>query len=122
MTVNRVILQELSLPLLGILLPLLSIFAALLYRIFFHPLSGIPGPFLAKCTFLWQNWGYWTGTWDENILALHDKYGPVVRISPSEVSFVDGEALKRIYGHVKPCIKVPAVHIVPFSNISDKVV
>jgi hypothetical protein len=30
----------------------------------------------------------------------------VVQINPTEVSFVDGDALKRIYSYVKPCPKV----------------
>lgn len=30
---------------------------------------------------------------------LHDKYGPVVRVSPIEVSYCDSQAWKDIYGH-----------------------
>jgi hypothetical protein len=46
------------------------------------------------------------GTWYYDILAVHEKYGSVVWISPDEISFVDGDAMKRLYGHVKPCMKV----------------
>jgi hypothetical protein len=77
-----------------------------IYRLYFHPLAGIPGPFLARCSTVWQNWGYWGGTWHKDILHVHEKYGPVVRINHYEVSFVDGDALKRVYGHVNPCKKV----------------
>jgi len=76
------------------------------YRVFFHPLSHIPGPFFAKLTHLWQTKSYFTGNWHNDVLRIHEKYGPVVRISPDEISFVDGDALKRLYGHVKPCTKV----------------
>jgi hypothetical protein len=78
----------------------------ILYRIFLHPLAAVPGPFVAKFTGLWRTNRYFKGTWFQDILQLHEKYGRVVRIAPNEVSFVDGEALKRVYGHGKPCIKV----------------
>ena len=76
------------------------------YRVFFHPLTHIPGPIFAKLTHLWQTKSYFTGNWHSDVLKIHEKYGPVVRISPGEISFVDGDALKRLYGHVKSCTKV----------------
>ena len=89
-------------------LAVLSTFILLIaiYRIYFHPLSRIPGPFLARCSTLWQNYHYVRGTWHEDIRLLHEKYGPVVRISHHEISFVDATALKRVYGHLTPCKKV----------------
>jgi hypothetical protein len=72
------------------------ILATVVYRLFFHPLAGIPGPLLARCSTLWQNWRYFHGTWHADILRVHEKYGPVVRISPYEVSFIDADALKRV--------------------------
>ena len=33
---------------------------------------------------------------------LHEKYGPVVRTAPGELSFTSPEALKTIYGHRQP--------------------
>src|SRR5579862_3035540 len=88
------------------LLLLLTTLTVIVYRIFFHPLAHVPGPFAAKFTHWWQNYSYFSGNWFHDILAVHEKYGPVVRISPDEISFVDGDALKRLYGHVKPCLKV----------------
>ena len=85
----------------------LAVAAVLVYRLFFHPLAKIPGPFFARCSTLWQNWCYWRGTWHDDILRVHEKYGPVVRINHAEVSFVDAEAFKRVYGHNNPCKKVP---------------
>jgi hypothetical protein len=78
----------------------------ILYRLFLHPLAGVPGPFIARFTGLWRTTKYFQGTWYDDILGLHQKYGRVVRIAPNEISFVDGEALKRLYGHGKPCKKV----------------
>lgn len=33
------------------------------------------------------------------MLELHEKYGPVVRTAPRQVSFTDASAWKVIYGH-----------------------
>jgi hypothetical protein len=84
----------------------LTLVLSAVHRIWFHPLAHVPGPFVAKFTHMWQTVKSFQGTWYCDILSVHEKYGPVVRISPDEISFVDGDALKRLYGHVKPCIKV----------------
>ena len=70
-----------------------------LYSIFFHPLRSIPGPFLAKFTEAWRTYKYARGKWHEDVLALHRKYGPVVRVSPNEVSIVDKEGIRKVFGH-----------------------
>lgn len=70
-----------------------------IYSIFFHPLRNVPGPFAAKLTELWRTRKYFQGNWHNDILDLHRKYGPVVRIAPNEVAFVDKEALIKVYGH-----------------------
>jgi cytochrome P450 len=38
---------------------------------------------------------------------LHQKYGPVVRIAPNEVSFADISAVKDIYGQSAKVVKAP---------------
>jgi len=43
--------------------------------------------------------------------ALHKKYGPVVRLSPNELSFACREAVRPIYGHQTTCIKAPVYEI-----------
>jgi cytochrome P450 len=37
--------------------------------------------------------------WHQDIIALHDKYGKAVRISPSEISVVDEETMNQIMSH-----------------------
>jgi hypothetical protein len=69
-----------------------------LYSIFFHPLRRVPGPYLARFSELWRNIRYFRGSWLDDVVSLHETYGPVVRIGPNEISFVDGEALKQLYG------------------------
>lgn len=67
------------------------------YRVFFHPLSHIPGPLLQKLTSLWLYRVSYYGVEAREIDELHQKYGPVVRIAPNEVDISDGSALNAIY-------------------------
>lgn len=39
------------------------------------------------------------GAWHTKLLDLHETYGPVVRYTSNEVSFISPEASRRIYGH-----------------------
>lgn len=43
-----------------------------------------------------------SGSLVPNFRQLHDKYGPVVRVAPNELSYINPEALKAIYGHRQP--------------------
>ncbi|KAF2228074.1 cytochrome P450 [Elsinoe ampelina] len=70
-----------------------------IYRIFLHPLSRIPGPFLARISNNWKTSKYRQGQWHEDIVKLHETYGRVVRIAPNEISVVDEYAMKQLYGH-----------------------
>lgn len=83
----------------AVLLITLALVTNIVYNAYFHPLSRIPGPFLAGVTELWRTTKYASGQWHQDILDLHRKYGPVVRISPNEVSFVDQAALEQVYSH-----------------------
>ena len=85
---------------------LLAVFSAyllwrVLYRLFFHPLSKIPGPWWARFTRI----PYWIANIRGSSIffmhRLHDKYGPVVIFSPDELSYTDVRAWKDIYGYEK---------------------
>lgn len=39
------------------------------------------------------------GQWVYQLSRLHDQYGPVVRFTPNDVSFISADAFKTIYGH-----------------------
>ncbi|KAF5334742.1 hypothetical protein D9758_016895 [Tetrapyrgos nigripes] len=90
------------------LAPILTSYAAfflilgtsiILYRISpFHPLAGVPGPFIARITKLWTYRITASGELARAMRKLHDEYGPVVRTGPNEVSFIDGDAVNAIYG------------------------
>lgn len=72
--------------------------AVLIYGLFFAPLSEIPGPRLTAVTRLWLMYHEFKGDRTIQIDTLHSRYGPVVRVSPDEVSFNNHEGLKEIYG------------------------
>lgn len=69
----------------------------MIYRIALHPLSRVPGPFIARSTSLWLAYHGFVGDECRVIRRLHEQYGPVVRTSPNDVDLADGEALWKIY-------------------------
>lgn len=85
------------------------------YNIFFHPIRHVPGPFLAKLTRLWLFWHDFGGNPHTTIRSLHQKLGPVVRISPNEVSIDDVAANATIYSQMDPWVK-PAYHYKAFQS------
>ncbi|KAJ7258960.1 cytochrome P450 [Mycena rebaudengoi] len=64
-----------------------------------------PGPLLAKLTSAWLSWVAQKGHRSEVIHELHRKYGPFIRISPSEVSIADSDALSVVYAHANGALK-----------------
>lgn len=70
-----------------------------IYQTYLHPLSKFPGPPSARYLPSWRNKRYWRGTWHNDILEVHKKYGNVVRIAPNELSIVDKDASKQLFGH-----------------------
>jgi hypothetical protein len=70
----------------------------IIYNLYFHPLAKYPGPLLARCSQLWTVRNMLAGRQAFEVYKLHRKYGPVVRIAPSELVFESAEAWKDIYG------------------------
>ncbi|KAL2266734.1 hypothetical protein VTJ83DRAFT_6086 [Remersonia thermophila] len=87
--------------LLGAALASLVLYAAckIIYNLYLHPLRRFPGPTLMRAT----RWGYnvkrLRGTLSFDMLDLHRRYGPVVRVAPDELAFADARAWKDIMGH-----------------------
>ncbi|KAJ4117574.1 hypothetical protein NW768_010939 [Fusarium equiseti] len=105
----------------GLAITLLSlVLLRIVYNLLFHPLRSIPGPLFARASCLWRLIRYFRGTWHDDVLELHRKYGQAVRISPGEVSFTDQDAIKGIYGHGKTVTKAKFydAFIVPNMTIS----
>lgn len=83
-------------------LTLLSLLTIVIYRLFFHPLSKVPGPKLAAISNIWQGTHARNGATRRLGQSLHQKYGPIVRVGPNEVWFNSAAAYKKIYS-TQPC-------------------
>lgn len=70
----------------------------IIYQRFLHPLASIPGPLTASVSRLWMTKHSWDGNMNTAMIALHKKYGPLVRTGPNELSVADLTAIKTIYG------------------------
>ncbi|KAE9368678.1 fusicoccadiene C-8 hydroxylase [Stipitochalara longipes BDJ] len=70
-----------------------------IYRIFFHPLANFPGPKIAAATYwyecCWDIFG--NGSYFRQIVKMHAKYGPIVRINPNELVVQDPEFFSTLY-------------------------
>ena len=69
----------------------------MVYNLFFSPLRDIPGPFLARITTKWLTLNEISGNRSLVVAQAHEKYGPVIRIAPNELSFADRSCIKDIY-------------------------
>ncbi|KAF5963416.1 Isotrichodermin C-15 hydroxylase [Fusarium coicis] len=85
----------------SVLLSLAYLVSVVLYNLLFHPLASVPGPKIYACSQLPYLRKIAAGRWPFRLTELHDKYGPVVRFGPNDVSFITAEAWKEIYGHRK---------------------
>ena len=69
------------------------------WSLFFSPLSRIPSPGILFALTKWRlAYEDFKGTRTRKIYALHEEYGPAVRVGPNEVSFNSLSALRTIYG------------------------
>ncbi|GME43052.1 benzoate 4-monooxygenase cytochrome P450 [Neofusicoccum parvum] len=75
----------------------LLLVSMVIYGCHFHPLAHVPGPFLAKFSPLWIMKALHRMRFNSELQALHQKYGPAVRVGPNEVSFASLEAETAIY-------------------------
>ncbi|CZT18016.1 related to benzoate 4-monooxygenase cytochrome P450 [Ramularia collo-cygni] len=94
--------------LLLLLLLLLLLIIPKIYNAVYDP---IPGPLICRLTPFWTYYHSILGDESTQITTLHEKYGPIIRISPYEIVISEGEALGPIYsekggGFLKaPCYK-----------------
>ncbi|KAH8422605.1 cytochrome P450 [Aspergillus melleus] len=73
-----------------------------LYNIFLHPLARYPGPISWTSTSIPSQIALLKGTTHLHSARLHRKYGPVVRVSPNELSYITAQAWADIYGRRNP--------------------
>ncbi|KAL1843206.1 hypothetical protein VTJ49DRAFT_2757 [Mycothermus thermophilus] len=84
-----------------------------LYRRYASPLRKYPGPFLASISRLWKVFSTASGRTHLDHIALHRKYGPVVRIAPNEVSVSSPEAARMLLSAGKRFYKTPFYGVFP---------
>lgn len=69
------------------------------WRLYFSPISHIPGPKLAALT--WAYEFYYDivlgGQYTFKIIELHKKYGPIIRINPQEIHVGDPDFYPVLY-------------------------
>jgi hypothetical protein len=81
----------------SLVLGIALLLAVAVYRLFFHPLSRIPGPRLAAVTNGWLAYNVRNGRMLQLGKTLHADYGPAVRVGPNEVWFNTKDAFRLIY-------------------------
>ncbi|OWP04082.1 cytochrome P450 monooxygenase [Marssonina coronariae] len=69
-----------------------------IYNLYFHPLAKFPGPASRAGLYASDYWKLYDGSHPQNVKALHDKYGDIVRIRPDALTFNSAAAWKDIYG------------------------
>lgn len=81
------------------------------YRLYFHSLRQFPGPRIAAITSGYSIYhNIFQGGISIILPALHEKYGPVVRIGPDELHFSSPKAYKIIYSSDTTFIKDPGFY------------
>lgn len=91
---------NLSIPMLaGVFVALVAVYQFLIYPFFLSPLSKIPNAHpTSAISPAWILWVRFTSRNNRTIQAAHERYGPIVRLAPNELSIncVDG-GLRTIY-------------------------
>jgi averantin hydroxylase len=79
-------------------------------------LTKFPGPKLWAASNIPFTWVQCTGNQAQSLLALHEKYGKVVRVAPKELSYVSAEAWRDILSHRQGHDEFAKVNPVPLPN------
>lgn len=68
-----------------------------LYRTIASPLRKIPGPFVSRFSDIWYFLQVKRGNFEKVNIALHQKFGPIVRLGPNRYSLSHVDATQGIY-------------------------
>ena len=68
-----------------------------MYNLYWHSLSKFPGPPAFASSRLPYVYNHVTGNLAVKLHKLHQRYGPIVRTAPNELSFNQPDALNKIY-------------------------
>ncbi|EFR00575.1 averantin oxidoreductase [Nannizzia gypsea CBS 118893] len=80
-----------------VLLVVLYTIGTVIYELFISPLASVPGPKLYAISQLPLLYRSYHGIWSFTLKELHDKYGPVVRVSPTDISMITPDVWKELY-------------------------
>ncbi|XP_044721304.1 cytochrome p450 domain-containing protein [Hirsutella rhossiliensis] len=81
----------------SLMLGVILVVALCIRRLYFHPLSKYPGPFLARVTDFYAAYHAWKGDIHVDMWRQHERYGPYVRYAPDKLNINTAGALKDIY-------------------------
>lgn len=87
---------------------------------YFSPLRKVPGPWYARLTGLRLTWSVFANNRIHYVHALHQKYGPIVRIAPLEVDVAEPAAARQIHRMGSGFVKAPFYKLLspgPVDNI-----
>ncbi len=73
-----------------------------IYRLYLHPLRNYCGPRFWAITRIPHAYYVATGRLPFKLAELHERYGPVIRIAPDELTYILEEAWHDIYGKPQP--------------------
>ena len=71
---------------------------SIIHNLFISPLARFPGPKSWAISYIPSQVSAISGNHHKNVLALHDKYGPIVRTGPTSLSFNTAQGFKDVYG------------------------
>ncbi|KAI1396672.1 putative cytochrome P450 [Hypoxylon fuscum] len=77
------------------------------YSVLSSPLAKLPGPWYTKWTETVVKYNVIKGRRPKWVHSLHERYGPIVRISPREVSVQDPSATQQMYAVKGEFLKSP---------------
>ncbi|KUI55449.1 hypothetical protein VP1G_02774 [Cytospora mali] len=83
------------------------------------PLAKLPGPWHSKFTDVVLTKHWLQATRPKYVHELHEKYGPVVRLSPYEVDLIDIPAVKEIHAVKATYVKAPFYKEVSGPGVED---
>ncbi|ETN41942.1 uncharacterized protein HMPREF1541_03881 [Cyphellophora europaea CBS 101466] len=92
-----------------------------LYSLFWHPLRKYPGPWYCAVSRLPIAYKNASGRYYKWADGLHKKYGPVVRTSPSDLSFTNPEAWNDIFSHRPQLAKTPFAYPPASADLPDTI-
>lgn len=82
-------------------------------------LKGLPGPWLASFSNLWKVIAVYRDEMHIKGAAIHDKYGPIVRIGPHHVSVSSSESFNKVHVSTRTAFEKVCTPVTQVSKSND---